>query len=173
MVQAIGKWIWGALCVCLLAHCVPQPVYHSRPAKVEKSRPVAGTAQRSRNKKPPAVVRPTRTAHALDPAKISTKNAYQIGTASYYGEKFHGKPTASGEKFNMYKLTAAHRVLPLGTVVKVTHIGNGHWVEVKVNDRGPFVEGRILDLSFAAALELEMVKTGTAKVMIEIVKKVD
>ena len=69
----------------------------------------------------------------------------------------------------MYKLTAAHRVLPLGTRIKVTHLGNGHWVEVKVNDRGPFIEGRILDLSFAAALELEMVKAGTAKVMIELV----
>ena len=73
----------------------------------------------------------------------------------------------------MYKLSAAHRVLPLGTMIKVTNLENGRWVEVKVNDRGPFVEGRILDLSFAAGLELEMVKTGTAKVMIEITRAVD
>ena len=93
--------------------------------------------------------------------------------ASYYGKKFHGHKTANGEIFNMYKLTAAHRVLPLGTLIRVTHIGNGHWVEVKVNDRGPFIEGRILDLSFAAALELEMVQAGKAKVMIEIIKPVE
>ena len=73
----------------------------------------------------------------------------------------------------MYKVSAAHRVLPLGTVVKVTHLGNGRWVVAKVNDRGPYIEGRILDLSFAAALELEMVKQGTARVMIEIVEAVE
>ena len=78
-----------------------------------------------------------------------------------------------GMVFNMYKLTAAHRVLALGTYVKVTNMQNGRWVEVKVNDRGPFIEGRILDLSFAAALELEMVEQGTAKVMIEITRPVE
>jgi rare lipoprotein A len=96
-----------------------------------------------------------------------------VGTSSYYGKKFHGRKTANGEIFNMYKLTAAHRVLPLGTVAKVTNLANGRWVVVKVNDRGPFIEGRILDLSFAAALEIEMVESGTAKVMIEIVEAVD
>jgi len=73
----------------------------------------------------------------------------------------------------MYKMTAAHRVLPLGTRVRVTHMENGRWVELKVNDRGPFIEGRIIDVSFAAALELEMVKSGTAQVMIEIIEAVD
>ncbi len=73
----------------------------------------------------------------------------------------------------MYKLTAAHRVLPLGTHIRVTNLSNGRWVEVKVNDRGPFIEGRILDLSFAAALEIEMVQAGTARVMIEIIKEVN
>ena len=73
----------------------------------------------------------------------------------------------------MYKLTAAHRVLPLGTMIRVTHLTNGRRVVVKVNDRGPFIEGRVLDLSFAAALELEMVSAGTAEVMIEIIQEVD
>jgi len=109
----------------------------------------------------------------VDPQNISAANAYQIGVSSYYGEPFHGRKTANGEVFNMYKLTAAHRVLPLGTIVKVTNLSNGRWVVVKVNDRGPFIEGRILDLSFAAALELEMVQAGTTKVMIEIVESVD
>ena len=115
------------------------------------------------------MIKPSTTAHPVDPAKISTASAYQVGVSSYYGKKFHGKLTANGETFNMYKLTAAHRVLPLGTRIKVTHLGNGRWVEVKVNDRGPFIEGRILDLSYAAALELEMVKSGTARVMIELI----
>ena len=106
----------------------------------------------------------------MDLNGLDTSNAYQIGTSSYYGKKFHKLPTASGEIFNMYKLTAAHRVLPLGTIVRVTNLTNGRWVIVKVNDRGPFIEGRILDLSFAAALELEMVEAGTAKVMIEILE---
>jgi len=119
------------------------------------------------------VVTPSANAHPVDPGSISTAKAYQVGVASYYGKKFHGRLTANGEVFNMYKLTAAHRVLPLGTVIKVTHLANGRWVVVKVNDRGPFIEGRILDLSFAAALELEMVEAGTAEVMIEIVEPVE
>ena len=109
-------------------------------------------------------------AHPVDVSELDTSGAYQIGVASYYGKKFHGRKTANGEVFNMYKLTAAHRVLPLGTEVRVTNLSNGRWVEVKVNDRGPFIEGRVLDLSFAAALELEMVQAGTSEVMIEILK---
>jgi len=122
--------------------------------------PSTGSAQGTR----PAPV------HPVDLNGLDTSNAYQIGTSSYYGKKFHKRPTANGEIFNMYKLTAAHRVLPLGTIVRVTNLTNGRWVKVKVNDRGPFIEGRILDLSFAAALELEMVEAGTAKVMIEILE---
>ena len=106
----------------------------------------------------------------LDP--IDTSNAYQVGVASFYGEEFHGRKTANGEIFNMYQLTAAHRVLPMGTYIKVTNLQNGRQVQVKVNDRGPFVEGRVLDLSFAAALELEMVEYEPMKVMIEITKEV-
>ncbi len=119
------------------------------------------------------MVQSPQNAHPVDPQNISTDKAYQVGVASYYGKQFHGRKTANGEIFNMYKLTAAHRVLPLGTVVKVTNLANGRWVVVKVNDRGPFIEGRILDLSFAAALEIEMVQPGTAKIMIEIVEAVD
>ena len=119
---------------------------------------------------PPPAAAPVRP---VEPHSISTRDAYQVGMASYYGKKFHKRKTASGEIFNMYKLTAAHRVLPLGTIVKVTHMSNGQSVVVKVNDRGPFIEGRILDLSFAAALELEMVTAGTAEVMIEIVDAAD
>lgn len=93
------------------------------------------------------------------------------GIASWYGEEFHGRPTASGEVFDMYDLTAAHRVMPLGTHLKVTHLDNGKAVIVRINDRGPFVRGRILDLSYGAAQVLEMTRTGTAPVRIEVVER--
>ena len=95
---------------------------------------------------------------------------YLRGLASYYGPGFHGKKTANGEVFNMYKLTAAHRTLPLGTKARIWNIENGRSCIVKINDRGPFIEGRILDLSYAAGLELEMTTKGVVNVQIEIIE---
>lgn len=92
----------------------------------------------------------------------------EVGTASWYGPRFHGKKTANGEVFNQNKLTAAHRTLPLGTTVEVTNVTNGKSVEVKINDRGPYVNGRVIDLSRAAALRLGMKDAGVAKVQIEV-----
>jgi len=86
------------------------------------------------------------------------------GMASWYGKDFHGRSTSGGEPYNMYALTAAHKSLPIPTFVEVTHLGNGSRVIVKVNDRGPFVDDRIIDLSYAAAEELGMVRAGTALV---------
>ncbi len=91
----------------------------------------------------------------------------QIGTASWYGPGFHGQETASGETFNQHALTAAHRTLPLGTEAKVTNLATGQSVIVKVNDRGPYVKGRHLDLSLAAAKQIGLTKKGVAKVKIE------
>jgi peptidoglycan lytic transglycosylase len=90
----------------------------------------------------------------------------QVGTASWYGPGFHGRKTASGETFNQNALTAAHRSLPLGTTVIVTNLETGKSVRVKINDRGPYVRGRKIDLSHAAAQRLEMKKKGVAKVKI-------
>ncbi len=95
---------------------------------------------------------------------------YQIGTASWYGEDFVGKPTASGEDFDMYDLTAAHPTLPLGSYVRVTNLHNGRAVVVKVNDRGPIVPGRIIDLSYAAAEVLQFQDRGLQKVRLDLVK---
>lgn len=92
------------------------------------------------------------------------------GTASYYGRKFHGRQTASGETFDMYALTAAHKSLPFGTRLKITNLSNGKEVIVRVNDRGPYVRGRILDLSYAAAQQLGMIKTGTTRIRAEILQ---
>ena len=90
----------------------------------------------------------------------------QHGIASWYGRKFHGRPTASGEIYNMYDLTAAHKTLPLGTYVMVSNLENHRSVMVKINDRGPFVKGRIIDLSYAAARVIGMVDQGTAGVSV-------
>jgi rare lipoprotein A len=93
------------------------------------------------------------------------------GTASYYGEHFDGRPTASGEPFDMRKFSAAHRTMRLGTLVRVTNMDNGRSVDVCVNDRGPYAKDRVLDLSYAAAKELGVLAEGTAPVRIEIVGK--
>ncbi len=97
----------------------------------------------------------------------SSKGHTEEGIASWYGDDFHGKATANGECYNMYAFTAAHRTLPLPTVVRVTNLENNKSVVVKVNDRGPFARGRIIDLSYAAAQSIGMVGKGTAPVKIE------
>jgi rare lipoprotein A len=87
------------------------------------------------------------------------------GTASWYGTKFHGQPTANGEKhYDLYGMSAAHKTLPLPTYVKVTNLDNGRTVTLRVNDRGPFYSDRIIDLSFAAAKKLGFAESGTARV---------
>lgn len=95
----------------------------------------------------------------------------QTGRASYYADMFNGRKTANGETFRQRKLTAAHRTLPFGTKVKVINIANGRSVKVRINDRGPFVQGRIIDLSKKAARKLGMVNTGVANVEIKYKKK--
>ena len=106
-------------------------------------------------------------AHPKPPKKLGP---YQVGTASWYGEQFDGKETASGEPFDMYDLTAAHPTLPLGTRVKVTNLRNSKSVVVLVNDRGPVVEGRIIDLSYAAAQVLDFQDKGLQRVRLDIVQ---
>lgn len=94
------------------------------------------------------------------------------GVASWYGQQFHGRPTSSGEPFDMYQLSAAHRTLPLPSWVRVTNLANGQSVVLRVNDRGPFADPdrRIIDVSYAAALRLGMVGTGTAAVRVQAIE---
>jgi rare lipoprotein A len=94
----------------------------------------------------------------------------QYGYASYYGEDFHGRKTASGEKYDMYELTCAHKTLPFNTKVKVTNLINKKTVIVRVNDRGPFVSGRIIDLSYAAAQKIGLIPAGVIRVKIEVIR---
>ncbi len=91
----------------------------------------------------------------------------QTGEASWYGRKFHGRPTASGETYNMYQKTAAHKTLPLGTYVRVLNLRNRKQTVARVNDRGPFIKGRIIDLSYAAARDIGLVGPGVARVRVE------
>lgn len=100
----------------------------------------------------------------------SATGFYQEGIASWYGTKFHGRRTSSGEPFDIYKLTAAHRHLPLPTYVRVTNLANGRETVVKVNDRGPFHSNRIIDLSYAAAVKLGFHNQGTSRVRIEVLE---
>ncbi|MCS7182012.1 MAG: septal ring lytic transglycosylase RlpA family protein [Thermoanaerobaculum sp.] len=95
------------------------------------------------------------------------------GLASWYGEPYHGRPTASGVTYDMQAMTAAHRTLPFGTWVEVTNLENQRKVQVLINDRGPFVAGRILDLSRAAAAQLGMLERGVARVRLEVLRQGD
>jgi len=109
------------------------------------------------------------TASALGPKRYH-EGETERGDASWYGPDFQGKPTADGETFNMHDLTAAHRRLPFGSVVRVTNRVNGLSVNVRINDRGPYEDGRIIDVSSAAADILQMKKTGTVPVEIEVLR---
>ncbi|WP_408220388.1 septal ring lytic transglycosylase RlpA family protein [Paraburkholderia sediminicola] len=97
----------------------------------------------------------------------SISDFHQTGRASWYGRGFHGRRTANGERFDMHALTAAHRTLPLGSYVRVTNPATSRSVVVRINDRGPYARGRIIDLSMAAAAALDMRHAGTARVQIE------
>jgi rare lipoprotein A len=116
---------------------------------------------------PPKVI-PKQQAPAPAHQRAQTK-AYQVGTASWYGTSFHGRPTASGEPYNMFDLTAAHPTLPLGTHVRVTNLRNGRVVVVRINDRGPAVPGRIIDLSYSAARVLDLKAWGLQRVRLDVV----
>lgn len=110
----------------------------------------------------------TNTAGKSDSASTAK---VEKGKASYYADKFHGRATASGQKYDKNKMTAAHKTLPFGTVVRVTNTATGKSVDVTVNDRGPFAKGRIVDVSRAAAEKLGMIQAGVIDCTLKIIKK--
>lgn len=124
--------------------------------------PTPRTEPKSRYGNPPSYHVMGRTYRVLD----SADGFKERGIASWYGNKFHGRRTSSGEPYDMYKMTAAHKTLPIPVHVRVTNLDNGKSIVVRVNDRGPFVDGRIIDLSYAAAHKLGMANIGTARVEI-------
>ncbi len=108
-------------------------------------------------------------ATTVAPGKTARTKPYQIGTASWYGSYFQGRATASGEPYDMYDLTAAHPTLPLGSWVRVTNLRNGRAVVVRINDRGPIVPGRIIDLSYNSARVLHFGSQGLQRVRLDVV----
>ena len=134
----------------LCLECTPSPRYHSG----SKPAPTATKKQKQKNKKS---------------SFNKSKKVYK-GISSYYGPKFHGKLTANGEIFDMYGVTAAHKEFPFNTMVRVTNENNGKSLMIRINDRGPYVGGRILDCSFGAAKKLGFVGEGTASVKIKVIE---
>lgn len=131
---------------------------------------LSGCGKKVRVAAPPRSQDPVRTTSSSS-ANSSTASEL-VGLASYYAEPYHGRKTANGETFDSYQeLTAAHRTLPFNTVVKVTNENNGRDVEVRINDRGPFIDGRIIDLSLKAAREIDMVRAGIVPVKLDILKE--
>lgn len=155
-----------AMCLVLLAGCAGTPFINddAAPAEPFDASGVPDAVVRaeppSRYGNPASYVVFGERYHVRDSADGYTER----GTASWYGTKFHGQRTSSGETYDMYQMTAAHKTLPLPSYVRVTNLANGRSVIVRVNDRGPFHDGRIIDLSYAAALKLDVVSTGTAPV---------
>ena len=128
--------------------------------------PNSSGSANTRNPKSPPTAKPS-VAAKTKPTKLQP---YQVGTASWYGRPFVGKATASGEPYNMFDLTAAHPDLPLGSYVKVTNLRNRRSVVVRINDRGPIVPGRIIDVSYSAAQALQFNKSGLQKVRLDVVR---
>jgi rare lipoprotein A len=128
-----------------------------------------GAAQGPNNSE--ATPAPNKSAHSKPEIRTQAgkPKPYQVGTASWYGEYFDGKPTASGEPYDMYDMTAAHLTLPLGSYVRVTNLRNGKAVVVRVNDRGPVVAGRIIDLSYGAAQALQFTQKGLQRVRLDVI----
>jgi len=117
-----------------------------------------------------AIAAPVSSVQARPEVRPVKTKPYQIGTASWYGQIFDGKPTASGEPYDMYDMTAAHLTLPMGSYVRVTNLRNGKAVVVRVNDRGPIVPGRIIDLSYGAAQALQFKHRGLQRVRLDLVQ---
>jgi rare lipoprotein A len=158
---------WQRTCAVLLSMTLLAACGASAPPRsagdapyVVSTPPPAGVVPRSDRGNPPFYDVLGKRYHVL-----ATSSGYvERGVASWYGRDFHGLATSSGEAYDMHALTAAHTTLPLPTWVEVTNLANGKRIVVKVNDRGPFVDNRLIDLSYAAATALDMVRTGTARV---------
>jgi peptidoglycan lytic transglycosylase len=143
----------AALCMAANVGAAPVP-NHQQPQVKTSAIPMApGSAQNQKTQK----------------SSKAEPKPYQVGSASWYGKQFHGRTTASGEDFDMFEFTAAHRKLPLGTFVKVTNLKNGKWIIVRVNDRGPYVGNRIMDLSYSAARMLNF-RDGVERVRIDLIQ---
>lgn len=164
-----NSWPPGALLLAIFAAaaCTPLPTQDRAPRSPPDVSGVPDAVpvheKRSRYGNPPHYEVFGKRYYVMD----SAHGYFERGVASWYGEKFHGRRTSSGEPYDMYSMTAAHKSLPLPTYVRVTNLKNGREVVVKVNDRGPFVHNRIIDLSYTAAARLGIIEHGTGLVSVE------
>ena len=157
-----------AIALLLLTGCSTRTTsYYVPPAKAAKQPVVTSKTPSKKNYKHPTMRPYTIHGKRYYPTVVRVGEVFD-GRASWYGPKFHGKLTSNGETYNMYASTAAHKTLPMNTIVRVTNVENGSSTVVRINDRGPFVKSRIIDLSKKAAKEINMLAKGTAKVRLDI-----
>jgi len=154
------------LLAAILAGCGGRHIAANPPSP--SGAPAESAPSVSPTSNPPGRTSPSNSRRA-EPRPSEVPDGFEQGLASWYGVPFHGRHSANGEVYDMYKFTAAHRTLPFDTVVRVTNLDNGMQTEVRITDRGPFVEDRIIDLSLAAARAIGMVGTGTARVKLDII----
>ena len=151
------------LIIITFSSCSSAPRYgRSAPAKYKKA-----TNTTSKKSKPKS------KAIFIDPKTVNTNVKHKkrmVGISSFYAEDFHGKLTANGEIYDMYGLTAAHKTLPLNTVARVTNLENGKSLILRINDRGPYIQGRMLDCSYGAAKKLDFVQQGKTKVQVDVIE---
>ena len=151
------------LIIIFFSSCSSAPRYgRSAPAMYKKA-----TSAPSKKSKPKS------KAIFIDPKTVNTNVKHKkrmVGISSFYAEDFHGKLTANGEIYDMYGLTAAHKTLPLNTVARVTNLENGKSLILRINDRGPYIQGRMLDCSYGAAKKLDFVQQGKTKVQVDVIE---
>jgi rare lipoprotein A len=159
----------GSICLLSIGCAAKRPVSAAPPAQPSATpNSTAESAKNSTNVPPNPSARHSKTPPTPAPAGYTEE-----GNASWYGNPFNGRRASNGEIYDMYKLTAAHRTLPFETIVRVTNLNNGKSTTVRITDRGPFVDNRIIDLSLAAAREIESVGPGVVPVRLEVLGNVD
>jgi rare lipoprotein A len=166
-----------AVSVCCLGCAARRPVANQPPPA--PTQPAATPEETNEKAKPGTEVSPapnpnaTAAKHGRTPAVPAPVGYIEEGNASWYGNPFHGRRASNGETYDMHKLTAAHRTLPFETMVRVTNLSNNKSTVVRITDRGPFVENRVIDLSMAAAREIESIGPGVVRVRLEVLGNVD
>jgi len=152
------------IAIFYLSSCTSSPRYGSVTSTPKYKKTAKVSSKKAKSKS---------TAKFIDPKTVNTNIKHKkrmVGISSFYAEDFHGKLTANGEIYDMYGLTAAHKTLPLNTVARVTNLTNGKSLILRINDRGPYIQGRMLDCSYGAAKKLDFIKSGTTKVQIDIIE---
>ena len=160
----INKNLIVFIIILILASCSSAPRY-ARSNSIPKYKKTIKPASKK--------IKPTNKAIFIDPKTVNTNVKHKkrlVGISSFYAEDFHGKLTANGEVYDMYGVTAAHKTLPLNTVCRVTNLANNKSLILRINDRGPYIAGRILDCSYGAAKKLDFIQQGTTDVKIEVIE---